>query len=94
MKKHLEECKNEHLEIMAVKCTKLEALVTDLQYAFSLIAPLPLFIPPPEMVMNNFEKHGIVLPLTLTLVGTICVSELMPMDREMVKVLMLVYLCT
>ena len=57
MKKHLEECKNEHLEIMAVKCTKLEALVTDLQYAFSLIAPLPLFIPPPEMVMNNFEKH-------------------------------------
>ena len=57
LKKHLEECKNEHLEIMAVKCTKLEALVTDLQYAFSLIAPLPIFIPPPEMIMDNFEKH-------------------------------------
>ena len=56
MKAHLETQKDEHLEMMSGKCMKLESRLNDLTLAFTQIAPKPVFIPPPEMVMNDFEK--------------------------------------
>ena len=56
MQKHLDESKDEHLKMTTEKCNKLEAVVNDLQLALSQIAPKPVFIPPPDMIMDNFEK--------------------------------------
>ena len=36
---------------------KLEAEIKDLKYAFAQISPKPVFIPPPEMIMSDFDKH-------------------------------------
>ena len=47
MKKHLDE----HLKMTTEKCNELEAVVNDLQLAF---APKPVFIPPPDTIMDNF----------------------------------------
>ena len=57
MNEHLEECKDEHLKMTSAKCRKLEAEIQDLKYAFAQISPKPVFIPPPEMIMSDFDKH-------------------------------------
>ena len=57
MKKHLGESKDEHLKMTTEKCKKLEAVVNDLQLALSQISTKPIFIPPPDMIMDHFEKH-------------------------------------
>ena len=57
MKKHLEEGKDDHLELTSAKCGKLETEINNLKYAFKLIAPRPVFIPPPEIIMSNFGKN-------------------------------------
>ena len=56
MKEHLEAKKDEHLKMVSGKCMKLESRVSDLTLAFTQIAPKPVFIPPPQIVMNNFTK--------------------------------------
>ena len=56
MQKHLDESKDEHLKMMTEKCKKLEAVVNDLQLALSQIAPKPVFIPPPDIIMDNFGE--------------------------------------
>ena len=53
---HLEAKKDEHLKMVSAKCTKLESRLTDVILTITQIAPKPVFIPPPEVVMNNFEK--------------------------------------
>ena len=57
MKKHLDESKDEHLKMTTEKCKKLEAVVNDLQLALSQISTKPIFIPPPDMIMDHFETH-------------------------------------
>ena len=57
MKGHLDESKDEHLKMTTEKCNKLEAVVNDLQLALSQISTKPVFIPPPDMIMDHFEKH-------------------------------------
>ena len=56
MQKHLDECKDEHLEMTSESCKKLKAEVNNLQLAIGKISQKPVFIPPPEMNMDNFEK--------------------------------------
>ena len=56
MKAHLETKKDEHLEMVSAKCTKLESKVNDLILAFTQKDPKPVFIPPPQIIMNDFEK--------------------------------------
>ena len=57
MQKHLGESKDEHLKMITTKYTTLEAEVNELKLAISKIAPKPVFIPPPVMIMDNFEKY-------------------------------------
>ena len=56
MKDHLEAKKDEHLKMVSAKCTKLESKVNDLILAFTQKDPKPVFIPPPQIVMNDFDK--------------------------------------
>ena len=70
MQKHLDECKDKHLEMTLESCMKLEAVVNNLQLVVGKIYHKPVFIPPPEMNVDNFEKQkmmtetGTVLPST------------------------------
>ena len=57
MKAHLEAKKDEHLEMVSGQCTILRNTLSDLTLAFTKIAPKPVFIPPPEIVMNDFDKY-------------------------------------
>ena len=57
MQKHLDESKDQHLKTMAVEFKRLSKVVNDLQCAIPQISPKPVFIPPPEMIMDNFEKR-------------------------------------
>ena len=56
MQKHLDECKDKHLRMTSEKCKKLEAVVNNVQLALGKISQNPVFIPPPEMNMDNFEE--------------------------------------
>ena len=56
MQKHLDECKDKHLRMTSEKCKKLEAVVINLQLAIGKISHKPVFIPPPKMNVDNFEK--------------------------------------
>ena len=56
MQDHLEEEKDKHLALVSAKCETLEDKLIALEYAFTQIAPKPVFIPPPEIIMNNFDK--------------------------------------
>ena len=53
---HLEAKKDEHLKMVSAKCTKLESTLSDVILAITLIAPRPVFIPPAQIVMNDFDK--------------------------------------
>ena len=55
MQDHLDTKKDEHLALVSAKCEKLENELTGLKITFTKIAPKPVFIPPPEMIMSNFE---------------------------------------
>ena len=57
MKKHLDECKDEHLKMTSAKCRKLETEIKDIKYALIQIAPRLVFIQPPEIIMSNFGKN-------------------------------------
>ena len=100
MQKHLEECKDVHLKMTSAKCKKLEAEMNNLKFAIFKISPKPIFIPPPAMNLYSFGylkmliKFGTVLLSTLMLVATRCALMFMPMELELGKVLMLVYLST
>ena len=56
--KHLNQNKSEHLKLISTKSKKLEAMMIDLQCAFAKTSTKPVFIPPPEIVMDNYEKDG------------------------------------
>ena len=56
MQDHLEAEKDKHLALVSAKCETLENKLIALEYAFTQIAPKPVFIPPPEMIMNGFDK--------------------------------------
>ena len=56
MQEHLTAQKDEHLAMMSTLCKQLKDEIFDLKIAFSRIAPKPVFIPPSEMIMNNFDK--------------------------------------
>ena len=56
MQKHLDECKDDHLEMTLESCMKLEAVVNNLQLVVGKIYHKPVFIAPPEMNVDNFEK--------------------------------------
>ena len=53
---HLEAKKDEHLKMVSAKCKNLESELSDLKLAFTKIATKPVFIPPPDIIMNNFDK--------------------------------------
>ena len=57
MQKHLDENKDNHLKIMTLKCQNLEAKLIDLSLAFANTASKPVFNPPPDMVMNEYERR-------------------------------------
>ena len=56
MKTHMEAKKDEHLEMFSAKCKEYERELRELKLVISQIAPNPVFIPPSDIVMNNFEK--------------------------------------
>ena len=56
MKEHLDETKDEHLEILALECKNLKIQQTHLILAFTKISPKPVFIPPPDIIMTDFER--------------------------------------
>ena len=55
MKEHLDETKDEHLEIL--ECKNLKVQQTSLMLAFTKISPKPVFIPPPDIIMTDFERR-------------------------------------
>ena len=57
MHKHLDENKDKHLKMTASGYKELKAELTDLKLALDKIAPEPVFIPPPDMVMNEYERR-------------------------------------
>ena len=56
VQKHLDECKDDHLEMTSENCKKLQAEVNNLQLAIRKISHKPVFIPPAVMNVDNFEK--------------------------------------
>ena len=56
MKEHLDKSKDEHLKMTASECKNLGTQLANLMLAFTKISPKPLFIPPPDIVMANFES--------------------------------------
>ena len=57
MQKHLDENKDEHLDMTVSKCKNLEANFLDMTLAFSKMAKKPIFNPPPDIIMNEFERR-------------------------------------
>ena len=51
MQKHLDENKGEHLDMTALECKKLKTELTKAK-----VAPTPIFNPPPDIIMNEFER--------------------------------------
>ena len=56
MKEHLDESKDDHLKLTASECKNLGNQLTNLMVAFSKITPKPSFIPPPDIIMTDFER--------------------------------------
>ena len=52
MQKHLDENKDEHLDMTALECKKLKTELTKAK-----VAPTPIFNPPPDIIMNEFERR-------------------------------------
>ena len=57
MQKHLDENKDVHLKMTASKCKDLEAKLTDTKLALAKMAPKPIFNPPPDIIINEFERR-------------------------------------
>ena len=57
MKQHLDQAKDEHLKMMALECKNLKVQQTHLMLAFTKISPKPVFIPPPDIIMTDFERY-------------------------------------
>ena len=57
MQEHLDENKDEHLDMTVSKCKNLEAKLTDMTLALAKVAPKPIFNPPPDIIMNEFERR-------------------------------------
>ena len=51
MQKHLDENKDEHLDMTASECKNLEAKLTDTTLALAKIATKPIFNPPPDIII-------------------------------------------
>ena len=56
MQDHLDKSKDKHLKMTASKCQNLEVELNSLKLALNTIAPKPVFIPPPDIVMNEYER--------------------------------------
>ena len=56
MKDHLDDSKDEHLEMTALECTNLKAELVDLKLVVGRIASKPLFSQPPDFIMDDFER--------------------------------------
>ena len=56
MEYHMDDSKDEHLKMTASECKNLRAELAFLKLAFAKISPKPVFIPPPDIVMTNFES--------------------------------------
>ena len=57
MKQHLDQAKDEHLKMTALECKNLKIQQTHLMLAFTKISPKPVFIPPPDIIMTDFERR-------------------------------------
>ena len=57
MQKHLDENKDEHLDMTALECDDLKKKLTDLTLVFNKMAAKPIFNPPPGMIMKEFERR-------------------------------------
>ena len=57
MQEHLDENKDEHLDMTVSKCKNLEAKLTDMTLALAKMVTKPFFNPPPDIVMNEFERR-------------------------------------
>ena len=59
MQKHLDENKDEHLDMTALECKKVKTELTNTTLALAKVAPKPIFNPPPDIIVNEFERHEI-----------------------------------
>ena len=57
MQKHLDESTSKHLKMTTSECKELRGELNDLKLALNKISPKPIFIPPPAIVMNDFERR-------------------------------------
>ena len=56
MKKHMNKSKDEHFNQLAKYGKNTKTELETLTFAFSQNVPRPFFVPPPEMIVDNFEK--------------------------------------
>ena len=56
MRQHLDSSKDEHLRILAAYGKTMKTEFETLTFAFSKFVSRPFFVPPPEMILDNFEK--------------------------------------
>ena len=56
MKEHMDTSKDEHLRKVAAYGKAMKTELESLAFAFSKFVSKPFFIPPPEMVLDNFEN--------------------------------------
>ena len=56
MKAHLDNSKDEHIEMAVSECKNLRAELVDLKLAFTKIAPKRVFNQPSDIIMTGFER--------------------------------------
>ena len=57
MSSHLDKSKDAHLKMTASKCKELEDKLTKALLAIAKLAPRPVFTPPPDVAMNEYERR-------------------------------------
>ena len=57
IQKHLDENKDVHLRMTATECKNLKTKLADLTLAFNTMVTKPFFNPPPDIIMNEFERR-------------------------------------
>ena len=57
MQEHMEKSKDEHIDALATHGKTTNSQLRVLSLALTKIAPQPIFIPPPEIVLKRFEQH-------------------------------------
>ena len=57
MNDHMHEAKDAHLKMTASKCKNLEMQQTNIMLAFTKMSSKPVFIPPPDIIMTDFERR-------------------------------------